>query len=96
MIIFKNKVFRHYLVSIAESLDAIMLYMLHIYGLFLLGHIVLIQTLTIPHSPDGGAGSDKCCPSSETPSLLSPLQMEERSLAASQNLEQTDIFKNPS
>lgn len=48
-----------------------------------------IQPLTIPHSPDGGAESGKCCPSLDTPALRDPLQMEQRSLVVCHSLEQT-------
>lgn len=44
--------------------------------------------LTILHSPVGGPESDKYCPSSDTPALQDPLQMEEKLLVASHNLEQ--------
>lgn len=45
------------------------------------------QTLTTPHSPDWSAGSDECCPSSETPALLNPLRMAGSSPAVLWSLE---------
>ena len=45
------------------------------------------QTLTTPHSPDWWAGSDECCPSSETPALLNPLRMAGSSPVALRSLE---------
>lgn len=55
-------------------------------------HKMLRCVLTIPHSPDGRAESDKCCHSEDTPVLPHPLQMEGKSLEDSCSLEKIKIM----